>query len=184
MSRFKNLEILIMELYIYEWNKDLSLAKNLKNLKHLSISAREVKESFKRFKVFNNLEVFVLSFRSLKDIDMKIIETFNLTKLEIFSSQLKDESLKDLTKMKRLAELRITYGSMTDSEICELIENSPKLKSIEMNDNQIKETTIEAFIEKALNNPKTNFKFIVKKFKRIRFTNKNILKNLLIEKEM
>jgi hypothetical protein len=166
-----------MKLYIYEWNKDfISLAKNLKNLKHLSISAREVKESLKRFKVFNNLEVFVLSFISLKDTDMKVIETLNLTKLEIFSCELKDESLKELTKMKRLAELRLTYGSMTDSGICELIENSSKLKTTEMNNNHIKETTIEAFIEKTLNNPKTNFKFNVEKLNRIRFTNKSIPK--------
>jgi hypothetical protein len=49
---------------------------------------------------------------------------------------------------------------MIYSGICHLIKNCPKLKTIKANDEQIIETTIEAFIEKALNNPKTYHKFI------------------------
>jgi hypothetical protein len=54
--------------------------------------------------------------------------------------------------MENLSELRIFSGFMTDSGIFYLIKNSPKLKTIELNDKHINETTIESFIEKTLNN--------------------------------
>ncbi len=45
--------------------------------------------------------------------------------------------------MENLSELRIFSGFMTDSGFCHLIKNSPKLKTIELNDKHINETTID-----------------------------------------
>jgi hypothetical protein len=87
-----------------------------------------------------------------------------------------------LSLMENLSELRIFTGFMTDSGICHLIKNSPKLKTIELNDKHINETTIEAFIEKTLNNLKIYYKFMSQFINRkILFSNK-IPKNLLIKK--
>jgi hypothetical protein len=63
---------------------------------------------------------------------------------------------------------------MTDSGIYHLIENSPKLKTIELNDKHINATTFEAFIEKALNNLKIYYKFMSQFINRkIFISNKN-----------
>ncbi len=45
--------------------------------------------------------------------------------------------------MENLSELRIFSGFMTYSGICHPIKNSPKLKTIELNDKHVNETTIE-----------------------------------------
>ncbi len=84
--------------------------------------------------------------------------------------------------MENLSELRIFSGFMTDSGICHLIKNSPKLKIIELNDKHINETTIEAFIEKALNNPKVYYKFMSQFINRKIFISNKIPKNFLIKK--
>jgi hypothetical protein len=70
---------------------------------------------------------------------------------------------------------------MSDSGICYLIKNNPKLKNIELIDRHINETTINAIIEKALNNPKNHFKFRVKYSKKRLITEKLIPKNLLLQ---
>jgi hypothetical protein len=83
--------------------------------------------------------------------------------------------------MENLSKLRIFSGSMTDSEIYHLIENSPKFKTIELNDKYIYETTIEAFIEKALNNLKIYYKFMSQFINRKIFISNKNPKNLLIK---
>jgi hypothetical protein len=84
--------------------------------------------------------------------------------------------------MENLSELRIFSGFMTDSGICHLIKNSPKLKTIELKDKHINETTIEAFIEKALNKPKIYYKFMSQFINRKIFISYKIPKNFLIKK--
>jgi hypothetical protein len=184
LSRFENLESLYIQTFRYEWNEDfISMAEKLKNLKRFKISTPEVNHSFALFKIFNNLEAFELISNELKDEDMKVIETLNLTKLEIlFSKQISDELVKKLVKMKRLSEFYLNSKTITDSVICYLIKNSPKLKTFLTNDKHINEKTIEVFIEKALSNPKINYKFISKELNRKRLTNDRIPKNLSIQK--
>ncbi len=70
---------------------------------------------------------------------------------------------------------------MTDSRIYHLIKNSPKLKTIELNDKHINETTIKAFIEKALNNLKVYYKFMSQFINRKIFISNKNPKNLLIK---
>ncbi len=87
-----------------------------------------------------------------------------------------------------MAQLRVTSDAITDSGICHLIKNSPKLKTFVTNDKHTNETTIKAFIEKAINNEKFDYKLIArvhfrrKSFLKERITNNSILKNLLIRK--
>jgi hypothetical protein len=83
--------------------------------------------------------------------------------------------------MENLSKLRIFSGSMADSEIYHLIKNSPKLKTIELNDKQINETTIEALIEKALKNLKIYYKFMSQFINRKIFISNKNPKNLLIK---
>jgi hypothetical protein len=107
------------------------------------------------------LQVFELTFQEFEDQDIKFIEKLDLTKLYLNSCNfLKSESLSKLSEMKRLSVLRLFSEFMTNSGICQLIKNSPKLKTLELNDKHINETTITAFIEKASSNPKTFFKFL------------------------
>jgi hypothetical protein len=186
LLRFENLETLIIGFDYYHWNNDfLSMAKQLKNLKHLSITAEELNKSFKRLKAFNSLEVFELVLYDFREEDIKVIETLNLTKLEIYLGihDISDEPFEKLAKMKRLSKLLLDFKSEFDSGICQLIKNSPKLKTIELNDKHMNETTIKAFVEKALNNPKTYYKFIAQNCATKRITD-NIPKNLLLLKEI
>jgi hypothetical protein len=166
----------------FNWNQIKSLAKSLKNLKRLTINAYKVNFSFDCLTVFNKLEDFGLIFQEFEDQDMKFIVRLELTKLHLNSCPfLREESLLKLSLMENLSELRIFSGFMTDSGICHLIKNSPKLKTIELNDKHINETTIEAFIEKALNNPKIYYKFMSQFINRKIFISNKIPKNLLIK---
>jgi hypothetical protein len=191
LSRFENLEALDFGLFCYVWNEHfISMAKNFKKLKRLTIYASEVNQSFDRFKVVNNLDVFELILWSFEDKHMEVIETLNLTQFSLYSkcNPLSDQILDKLSKMKRLSKLCFTSGILSDSGVCHLIKNSPKLKTIELNDKHINETTIKAFIENALNNPKTYYKFISEDIfpdnqrLKMRITNQFIPENLLIKK--
>jgi hypothetical protein len=187
LLRFENLETFIIGFDYYHWNKDfISMAKQLKNLKHLSITAEELNESFDRLKAFNNLEVFELVLYDFREEDIKVIETLNLTKLQIYLGihDISDQLFEKLAKMKRLSKLLLDFESEFDSGICQLIKNSPKLKNIELNDKHINETTIKAFVEKALNSLKTYYKLIARNCDTKRITDNSIPKNLLILKEM
>jgi hypothetical protein len=85
--------------------------------------------------------------------------------------------------MKRLSKLDLRSDIILDSRIRQLIRNSPKLKAIVINDRHINETTIEAFVEKALKRQKSCYKFIDHQFyNRKRVYIKTILKNLFIKK--
>jgi hypothetical protein len=84
--------------------------------------------------------------------------------------------------MEKLYDSRILSGFMTDSGIFYLIKNSPELKTIELNDKHINETTIEAFIEKALNNHKIYYEFMSQFINRKIFISNKIPKNLFIKK--
>jgi hypothetical protein len=156
------------------------MAQNFKKLKHLAIHTSEVNQSFDRLKVFNNL----------KDEDLKIIEKLNLKRFRIFrdNSVITDKSLESLAKFQNLGQIHFNFGKITDSGICHLIKNSPKLKILILNDKSINETTIEAFIEKALNNPKSYYQFIVcvdlptKRYVGKRITDKTYPRNLMIRK--
>jgi hypothetical protein len=121
---------------------------------------------------------------------MKVIQNLHLTQLSIncetnynkfdFTS---NEMLEKIAKMQTLSKLRLRYHKESDTGICDLIKNSPKLKTIELNDKHINDITIEAFVEKALNDPKTYYKFIAQNSPhRKRVTINTILKNLFIEK--
>jgi hypothetical protein len=136
----------------------------LKNLKRLTISTPEIVQSFDCLKVFNKLKIFELVLNDLKENDMKIIETLDLTKFIITGgyNDITHESLQKFVNMKRLCELSISFEEITDTEICHLIENCPNLKTLELNNVYINETTIEAFIKKASHNPKTYYKFIAR----------------------
>ncbi len=79
--------------------------------------------------------------------------------------------------MENLTELRLFSQYIPDSGIFHLIKNSPKLKTIELNDKRINETTITAFVEKALSNIKTFYKFMSQKS----FVWSDIPKNLVIK---
>jgi hypothetical protein len=83
--------------------------------------------------------------------------------------------------MENLTELRLLSQFIPDSGICHLIKSSPKLKTIELNDKRINGTTIPAFIEKALNNPKTSYKIISQNFKRKSFICSDVPNNLVIK---
>jgi hypothetical protein len=187
LSQFENLESLHLRTYHYRWNKDfVSVAKNLKHLKRLTIHTSELNETFEILKVFNIkfLEIFALILDTFKEEDLKIIKTLDLTKFSTFSgfNHLMDNSLEIFTEMKRLTELRTTFEAITDSGICHLIKNCHKLKTLHIFDKHINETTIEAFSLKALCNPKTNYQFISRTLNNKRFTNEVIPKNLIIEK--
>jgi hypothetical protein len=96
LSRFENLEALDFELFCYLWNEHfISMVKNFKKLKRLRIYASEVNQSFDRFKVFNNLDVFELILWSFEDKDMEVIETLNLAQFSLYSkcNSLSDEIL-------------------------------------------------------------------------------------------
>jgi hypothetical protein len=96
LSRFENLEALDFELFCYVWNEHfISMVKNFKKLKRLRIYASEVNQSFDRFKVFNNLDVFELILWSFEDKDMEVIETLNLAQFSLYSkcNSLSDEIL-------------------------------------------------------------------------------------------
>ncbi len=187
LSQFENLESLYLRTYHYRWNKDfISVAKNLKNLKRLTIHASELNETFEILKVFNTkfLEIFALILDTFKEEDMKVIKTLDLTKFSTFSgfNHLMDKSLEIFTNMKRLTELRATFEAITDSGICHLIKNCHKLKNLHIFDKHINEATIKAFSLKAFYNPKTNYQFISRTLNNKRVTNEVIPKNLLIEK--
>ncbi len=60
------------------------MAENLKILKRFTIRTDYLNQSFERFNVFNNLQVFELKvLYILREEDLKVIETLNLTKLQI-----------------------------------------------------------------------------------------------------
>jgi len=190
LSRFESLESLNMNILYCEWNQNfISMAQSLKNLKRLTISIPEIVESFDCLKVFKKLEIFELVLNDLKENDMKIIETLDLTKFIITGSynDITEESLEKFVNMKRLCELSISFEEITDTGICHLIENCPNLKTLELNNVHINETTIEAFIKKASHNPKTYYKFIARTdykidcYSRMRVINSN-LKNLRIKR--
>jgi hypothetical protein len=162
------------------------VAKNLKNLKRLTVHTSELNETFEILKVFNIkfLEVFALILDTFNEEDLKVIDTLDLTKFSTFSgfNHLMDKSLEIFTDMKRLTELRATFEVITDSGICHLIKNCHKLKTLHVFDKHINETTIKAFSLKAFYNPKTNYQFISRTLNNKRVTNEMIPKNLLIEK--
>ncbi len=83
--------------------------------------------------------------------------------------------------MEKLSELRLFSKFITNSGLCHLIKNAPKLKTFEINDKHINETTIKALIEKASSNPRIFYKFMSQKFNRKTFILITIPKNLLIE---
>ena len=125
----------------------------------------------------------------MKDEDLKIIEKLNLKRFRIrHSSVITDKSLESLAKFKNLGQIQFTFGEITDSGICHLIKNSPKLKIFILNNKYVNETTIEAFIEKALNNPKSYYQFIAcvnlptKRYVGKRITDKTYPRNLMIRK--
>ncbi len=90
--------------------------------------------------------------------------------------------------MKRLSQIRLNFfkniRNITDYKICLLIENNPKLQTIESNIKHINEKTVKAFIEKALNNPKANYKFVAINIKEILIIDNTFPKNLLIKELM
>jgi hypothetical protein len=191
LSRFENLESLNMNILYCEWDENfISMAKSLKNLKRLTISIPEIVKSFDCLKVFNKIEIFELVFNDFKENDMKIIETLDLTKFIITGgyNDITDESLEKFVNMKRLCKLSISFEEINDTAICHLIENCPNLKTLELNNIHINETTIEAFIKKASHNPKTYYKFIARTdykidfHSRMRAINSNLLKNLEIRR--
>jgi hypothetical protein len=138
--------------------------------------------SFESLTVFNYLEDFVLKFEEFEDQDMKFIEKLDLSKLHInFCSYLKEESLLKLSLMQDLAELRLFSQFIPDSGICHLIKNSPKLKTIELNDKRMNGTAITQFIEKSISNPKTLYKFMSQNIDRKSFVCSDIPKNLVIK---
>jgi hypothetical protein len=191
LSRFENLESLNMNILYCEWDENfISMAKSLKNLKRLTISIPEIIKSFDCLKVFNKIEIFELVLNDFKENDMKIIETLDLTKFIITGgyNDITDESLEKFVNMKRLCKLSISFEEINDTAICHIIENYPNLKTLELNNVHINETTIEAFIEKASHNPKTYYKFIARTEYKIDFRsrmgaiNSNLLKNLEIRR--
>jgi hypothetical protein len=84
--------------------------------------------------------------------------------------------------MERLSELRLFSSFMTDSGISQLIKNSPNLKFIELYEKHINDTTVKAFIEKALSYPKTLYKLMSHYINRKPFFRNDIPKNLFIKK--
>jgi hypothetical protein len=162
------------------------MAKNLKNLKRITICFAYIDESFKALKVFNEIDFFEIILTTFKNEDIKIIETLDLTKLRLSYcySKLSHESYVILSKMRRMTEIRLNISNsknMNDTGICYLIKNNPKLKTIELIDRHINETTINVIIEKALNNPKNYFKVRVKYLKTKLITEKLIPKNLSLQ---
>jgi hypothetical protein len=191
LSRFERLESLYLGTFRHVFNEDfISMAENLKNLKRFTIRTDYLNQSFERLNVFNNLQTFELIVSYIiSEEDMKVIETLNLTKLQINIIVRKncstEQTLKKLAKMERLSELRLTFEEISASLVYQLIKNSPKLKNIELNDKHINETTIKAFVEKALNNPKIYYRLIARESKRknrMTLNNRNLPKNLLIQK--
>jgi hypothetical protein len=186
-SRFVNLESLKLEAHYCRCDETfVKMAKNLKNLKRITISFAYIDESFNALKVFNKIEFFEIILTTFKNEDIKIIETLDLTKLHLSFcySNLSHESYVILSKMRRMTEIRLNIfnsKNMNDSGICYLIKNNAKLQTIELIDRHINETTINAIIEKALNNPKKHFKFRVKYLKNKLITEKLIPKNLLLQ---
>jgi hypothetical protein len=187
LALFENLENLSFKIHknsYYNWNQIKTLSENLKNLKQLSINAFKVNFSFEGLTVFNTLEVFALILWEFEDQEMKFKEKIDLTKLHLNSCTFsKDESLQKLSLMEKLSELRLFCKFITNSGLCHLIENAPKLKTIEMNDKHINDITIniKAFIEKASSNPRIFYKFMSLKINRKTFILIDIPKNLLIE---
>ncbi len=49
---------------------------------------------------------------------------------------------------------------MTHSGVCDFIKNSPNIKSIQLYNNFINETTVKAFIERSKTKPKVKFEFL------------------------
>ncbi len=176
LENLENLSFKIHKNSYYNWNQIKTLSENLKNLKQLSINA------FEGLTVFNTLEVFAITLWEFEDQEMKFIEKLDLTKVHLNSCTfLKDESLQKLSLMEKLSQLRLFSKFITNSGLCHLIKNAPKLKTIEINDKHINETTIKAFIEKALSNPRIFYKFMSQKINRKTFILIDIPKNLLIE---
>jgi len=185
LALFEKLESLSFKIHknsYYNWYQIKSLSENLKNLKHLSINAFKVNFSFEGLTVFNNLKVFTLILREFEDQEMKFVEKLDLTKLHLNSCTfLKDESFRKLSLMENLSEFRLFSKFITNSGLCHLIKNAHKLKTLEINDKHINETTIKAFIEKASSNPRIIYKFRSQKINRETFILTDIPKNLLIE---
>jgi hypothetical protein len=85
--------------------------------------------------------------------------------------------------MGRLSKLMINLfnsGNISDSGICHLIKNSPKLKIIELNKICVNKKTLRALINKALKNPNTYYKFNERNINEILSIFETLPKNLLI----
>jgi hypothetical protein len=54
---------------------------------------------------------------------MKVIETLDLTKLEITYCYLTEESFETFAEIKKLSQICVTYGSITNTGIIHLIKN-------------------------------------------------------------
>jgi hypothetical protein len=185
LSKFENLEFLSIDSNNQLFKEEFILfVYKLKKLKHLIINANQLNYSFLLLKVYKNLKNFELSLEEFRNEDMEVVGKLHLTKLQINHcfSGINDETLEKLSQMKTLTELCFGFEEITDAGICHLIKNISKLKTIYVTNKHINETTINAFTEIALNNPKINYKFIAQDYNRKRLTNNSIPKNLLIEK--
>jgi hypothetical protein len=75
ISRFENLESLKLEAHYYRCDeKFISMAKNLKNLKRISISFAYIDESLKALNVFNEIDFFEIILTTFKNEDIKSLK--------------------------------------------------------------------------------------------------------------
>jgi hypothetical protein len=187
LSRFKNIEELVLDLNCFNEGIDL-IGVNCEKLKHLTIkgsypgfsvfrgfyaleklsiylhSLHTNIQSFKPLKSCENLKSLVLSLNGFKDKHFHEIDLY-LPQLKHFSinignEQITDKSLQSLAQLKKLSKLCLISSQLTDSGVCDFIKNSLNIKSIQLYNNFVNDITVKAFIERAKTKPNIELEFI------------------------
>jgi predicted PilT family ATPase len=127
--------------------------KDFKKLKHLAIKGCFPKVNFNSFKSLNS-QLFWF-----KNANIDHLIELNLTLLFV-SFVINDNILRKLAQMKDLRKIYLKYDSITNSEVIDFMRNSPKMHEIHFNEKFINETTIKAITEKAVNDPKIEYKLM------------------------
>jgi hypothetical protein len=141
-SGFHSLEKLSIYLHTYNVNiQSLEPLKNCKNIK--SFDSR----------------IYGLKDKHLDQINSYLPQLKHLS-LTGLNSDITDKTLQSLAQMKELSKLRLIASELTDSGVCNFIKNSPNIKSIQLYNNFINETTVKAFIERSKTKPKVKFEFL------------------------
>ena len=174
---YKDVDKLYKQLSRFENLEDLNIFFMATNFAYNSTFGKELLIIKQKCKKLNQFHIHGLNLK----IDLSVLTTFDdLNVLGLHYYGVGSDDILSIARMKNLTKLYLHSKPINPQNISQLISKSDNLNTIYCRKPLINETTIKAFVSKAVKNPSIGYKLINIFSANIRISNESIPKNLLI----